>query len=140
MTIQIFQALIESNWLQVTFRSFFPLAFLLVVCMAILSLATNNLRVIRQKTAQMTLSALICHPRLTDAAIWRLILPQWEEMVREVAFVLPDRFQVWIQPATPERAARLIGFGPAWVGAIRAGTLVCHSNPAWPASSAENLQ
>ena len=129
MTIQIFQTLIESGWLHTTIQSFLPLAFLLVVWMAILSLATNNLRLLRQKTAQMTLSALVRHPHMTDVDIWRLILPQWEEMVHAAAFLLPSRHRLWIQPATPDRAARLMGFGPEWVSAIRSSRLVWCAAP-----------
>lgn len=140
MTIQIIQTLFESGWLSTTFQSFMPLAFLLVVWMTILSLATNNLRVIRQKTTQMALSALVRHPHLSDAEIWRMILPQWEAMVSATAFVLPDRHRLWIQTATPDRAARLIGFGPEWVAAVRAGKLVWLPDAPRAARHAENLR
>ena len=139
MTFQIIQTLIESGWLATTLRSFVPLSFLLVVWMVILSIATHNVRVLRRKTAQLTLSALVRHPQLNDAAIWRRILPQWEEMVCENAFVLPDRFQLWVQRATPDRAARLLGFGPGWVAAVRAGTLVGATAQPQPADAAGKI-
>ena len=94
-------------------------AGVLLVWMGVMVWSRSNLRQVERQTGLLVLEgarrALGASSRLTAEQLYDQLYPDWSEMVRKTAPLVPHRWELWPLPGTPSIVRKQIGFSPHWV-------------------------
>lgn len=79
-----------------------------------------QLKKVKERTVALVLSevkiALRKNPSLTIEAFYKLIYPQWCQMLKDTAKFIPHKSELWPMPASPDYVKDRIKFSPEVVG------------------------
>jgi hypothetical protein len=92
---------------------------LFLIWATLMTAASVQLRRVRQYTIGLVQNEVHRHPDQSDQEIWQAVLPQWTAALPGLVRFVPNRWDLWVQRATPGHVARLLKLGPIWVGALR---------------------
>lgn len=91
----------------------------LLVWLLLILWSEQSLRSVQSRTSAMALDvareALFRDPDLNAGRIYDQLYPQWCDMVRKTARIIPHRWGLWPLPATPSNVRNRIGFTPRWL-------------------------
>lgn len=77
---------------------------------------------LERRTKELALSyvktALGENPKLNAKQLYKMLYPEWVDLVKRNAWFIPHRLELWPQPATPENAKEKLGFTPAWLNSF----------------------
>lgn len=57
-------------------------------------------------------------PHITSRGLYKRIYPEWSEAVRDWAWFVPHRLDLWPVPATPEAIQDKFHFSPEWISDV----------------------
>lgn len=95
------------------------LGSILSVWLLLMLWSERSLRKVQSRTSALVLDgareALVKDPDLSAGRIYDQLYPQWCDMVRKTATIIPHRWELWPLPATPSTVRDRIGFTPLWL-------------------------
>lgn len=100
------------------------LNILFLIWAFIMTYASLQLRDIRTRTVRLAVQLCTEMPQLSGAALWSAFEPQWHALFEQKKYIVPNRWNIWVQTATPEHMVLLMRLGPDWMDALRKGEVL----------------
>lgn len=90
----------------------------------VMTAASLQLRDIRTRTVHLAVQFSNAMPQLSGDALWQAFEPQWLELFAQKKYIVPNRWNTWVQTATPQHMKLLMRLGPDWMDALRKGEVL----------------
>lgn len=92
-----------------------------VVWGVIMTYASMGMRRLRTEAITVTLQHLKKQPGKSDQEIFEAVISRLTSLTTQKAVMVPNRYNFWIQKATPAYLTKLLKLGPEWVHDLRSG-------------------
>lgn len=97
-----------------------PIGTFFTAMLAFFATGKWQLKRIEDRTKSMAIEAgreaLEENPQITAKKLFEKLRPEWEKMLRETAWFIPHRFEIWPIPAAPQAVSERINFNAEWLG------------------------
>lgn len=96
-----------------------PISAFFIALLAFFAAGKWQLKRIEDRTKSMVIEAgreaLGENPQITAKELFEKLLPEWEKMLRETAWFIPHRLELWPIPAAPQTVSERINFNSEWL-------------------------